>query len=59
VTAKLLYRPKEAAEALGMSRTAIFRLIKTGQLRSIKYDGYRLIPFEALREFAHSLEEVA
>ena len=56
---KLLYRPKEAAEALGMSRTAIFRLIKTGQLRSIKFDGYRLIPYEALQEFARSLEEVA
>jgi excisionase family DNA binding protein len=59
VKTKLLYRPKEAAEALGMSRTAIFRLIKTGQLRSIKFDGYRLIPYEALREFARSLEEVA
>jgi excisionase family DNA binding protein len=56
VKTKFLYRPKEAAEALGMSRTAVFRLIKTGQLRSIKYDGYRLIPADALKEFVLSLE---
>lgn len=53
---KLLYRPKEAAIALGMSRTAIFRLIKSGELRSIKHDGYRLIPAAALVEFARALE---
>jgi excisionase family DNA binding protein len=53
---KLLYRPKEAAIALGMSRTAVFRLIKTGELRSIKYEGYRLVPYEALRDFVRGLE---
>jgi excisionase family DNA binding protein len=53
---KLLYRPKEAAIALGISRTAVFRLIKTGELRSIKYQGYRLVPYEALRDFARRLE---
>jgi len=38
---RLLYRPKEAATVLGLSRTAVFRLIKTGELRSIKHEGYR------------------
>jgi len=38
-----------------MSRTAIFRLIKTGELQSIKHDGYRLIPANALLEFAGPL----
>ncbi|GAA3309919.1 helix-turn-helix domain-containing protein [Nonomuraea dietziae] len=52
----LFYRPKDAAVMLGMSRTAVFRLIKSGELRSIKHDGYRLIPAAALVEFAHSLE---
>ncbi|WP_431897219.1 helix-turn-helix domain-containing protein [Nonomuraea sp. bgisy101] len=52
----LFYRPKDAAVMLGMSRTAVFRLIKSGDLRSIKHDGYRLIPAAALAEFAHSLE---
>ncbi|MDF5753028.1 helix-turn-helix domain-containing protein [Spongiactinospora sp. TRM90649] len=56
---KLFYRPKEAALALGMSRTAVFRLIKSGELRSIKYEGYRLVPAAALEAFARALEGVA
>jgi excisionase family DNA binding protein len=53
---RLFYRPKDAAAVLGMSRTAVFRLIKTGELRSIKHEGYRLIPGSALLEFAQRLE---
>lgn len=53
---RLFYRPKDAATALGMSRTAVFRLIKSGELRSIKRDGYRLIPTAALLDFARALE---
>jgi hypothetical protein len=30
---RLFYRPKDAAAVLGMSRTAVIRLIKTGELR--------------------------
>uniref|UniRef100_UPI003F7A227A helix-turn-helix domain-containing protein n=1 Tax=Streptosporangium sp. LJ11 TaxID=3436927 RepID=UPI003F7A227A len=40
----LFYRPKDAAVMLGMSRTAVFRLIKSGELKSIKDEGYRLVP---------------
>jgi excisionase family DNA binding protein len=53
---RLFYRPKEAAAVLAMSRTAVFRLIKTGELRSVKHEGYRLIPASALLEFARKLE---
>jgi excisionase family DNA binding protein len=56
---RLFYRPKDAAVVLGMSRTAVFRLIKTGELRSIKHEGYRLIPAAALVEFARALEATA
>ncbi|RSM93972.1 hypothetical protein DMB42_51950 [Nonomuraea sp. WAC 01424] len=52
----LFYRPKDAAALLGMSRTAVFRLIKSGELQSIKDDGYRLVPRWALIEFARALE---
>jgi len=54
---RLFYRPKDAAAVLGMSRTAVFRLIKDGELRSIKHEGYRLIPAAALLEYARKLEE--
>ena len=53
---RLFYRPNDAAVVLSMSRTAVFRLIKTGELRSIKRDGYRLIPASSLLAFARSLE---
>ena len=56
---RLFYRPKEAAAVLSMSRTAVFRLIKTGELRSVKHEGYRLIPASALLEFARRLEATA
>ncbi|MER5644755.1 helix-turn-helix domain-containing protein [Streptosporangium sp. NPDC002524] len=55
----LFYRPKDAAVMLGMSRTAVFRLIKSGELKSIKDEGYRLVPRWALHEFAHALEAKA
>ncbi|WP_433248620.1 helix-turn-helix domain-containing protein [Streptosporangium sp. CA-135522] len=55
----LFYRPKDAATLLGMSRTAVFRLIKTGELKSIKDEGYRLVPRWALHEFARALETKA
>ncbi|WP_433370481.1 helix-turn-helix domain-containing protein [Streptosporangium sp. CA-115845] len=55
----LFYRPKDAAVMLGMSRTAVFRLIKTGELKSIKDEGYRLVPRWALHEFARALEAKA
>ncbi|MFG1947389.1 helix-turn-helix domain-containing protein [Nonomuraea sp. NPDC048826] len=55
----LFYRPKDAAAVLGMSRTAVFRLIKSGELRSIKHNGYRLIPAAALVDYAHALEAQA
>ncbi|WP_283139822.1 helix-turn-helix domain-containing protein [Rhizohabitans arisaemae] len=56
---QLFYRPKDAALMLGVSRTAVFRLIKTGELKSVKEDGYRLVPGWALREFARALETKA
>ncbi|WP_326829028.1 helix-turn-helix domain-containing protein [Streptosporangium sp. NBC_01810] len=55
----LFYRPKDAAVMLGMSRTAVFRLIKSGELKSIKDEGYRLVPRWALHEFARALETKA
>ncbi|MET8049751.1 helix-turn-helix domain-containing protein [Streptosporangium sp. NPDC005286] len=55
----LFYRPKDAAVVLGISRTRVFRLIKTGELKSIKDEGYRLVPRWALHEFARALEAKA
>jgi excisionase family DNA binding protein len=56
---QLMYRPAEAAQLLGMGRTAIFALIKSGRLRSIKLGGARFITAGALRAFVRELEEEA
>ena len=48
---KLLYRPNEAAKLLGIGRTRLFDLIRTGELRSMKRDGYRFITADALRDY--------
>jgi excisionase family DNA binding protein len=56
---KLMYRPVEAAQALGMGRTAVFALIKSGRLRSIKLGGARFVTAEALQAFVRELEDEA
>jgi excisionase family DNA binding protein len=53
---QLMYRPAEAAHVLGMGRTAVFGLIKSGRLRSIKLGGARFITADALRAFVRELE---
>lgn len=54
---RLLLRPEQAAEALSIGRTAVFELIRSGRLRSIKIGGRRRIPASALAEFVRQLEE--
>jgi excisionase family DNA binding protein len=53
---QLMYRPAEAAQVLGICRTRVFALIKSGRLRSVKLGGARYITAEALRAFVRELE---
>jgi excisionase family DNA binding protein len=55
----LLYRVEEAAEALRLSRTAIYELIRSGRLRTVKAGSGRLVPVAALAEYVASLERAA
>ena len=52
----LLYRVTEAAEALRLSRSVIFDLIRTGRLRSVKEGRVRLVPKRAIHEYIELLE---
>jgi excisionase family DNA binding protein len=47
----VVYRVEEAAEALRLSRSAIYELIRSGRLRTIKQGKRRLIPLSALHEY--------
>jgi excisionase family DNA binding protein len=53
---QLLYRPKEAARVLGRSKTALYTLINSNRIRSIKDGKFRFITAEALQEYVRSLE---
>ena len=55
----VLYRVDEAADALRLSRSALYELIRSGQLRTVKAGRRRLIPVAALAEYVASLEKVA
>ncbi|WP_432509335.1 excisionase family DNA-binding protein [Kineococcus auxinigenes] len=56
---RLLYRVQDAAEVLSLSRSVVFELLRSGRLRSVQEGRTRLIPYEALREYVASLEDVA
>lgn len=46
----VLYTVTEAAEALRISRTAVYELIRSEQLRTVKVGRRRLVPVDALPE---------
>jgi excisionase family DNA binding protein len=50
VVTPVVYRVEEAAEALRVSRSVIYELIRSGQLRTVKVGRRRLVPVTALDE---------
>jgi excisionase family DNA binding protein len=52
---QLLLRPEEAAEVLAIGRTAVFGLIRAGELRSVKIGKLRRIPADALDDYVARL----
>ena len=45
------YKVEEVAELLGLSRNTVFRLLKRGELQSIKVGGSRRITVEQLDRY--------
>jgi excisionase family DNA binding protein len=48
---KVLYRAEEAAEIMSLSRTAVFGLIRSGDLDAIKVGGRRRIPRSSIEDY--------
>lgn len=46
---KLALRPAEAAAALGVSRSTIYKWLAEGRLANVRLGGVRLIPVESVR----------
>lgn len=48
---RILYRPVEAAEAIGVSRSRIYELVNSGEIPSIKVGNVTRIPVDKLHEW--------
>lgn len=55
----VLYRVEEAAEALRLSRSSVYELIRCGALRTVKVGRRRLVPVAALTEYVDAIGDVA
>lgn len=49
-------RPRDAAAALGVSRSSLYQLIQSRRLRIVKLGASTLVPLQAIRELAAELE---
>jgi excisionase family DNA binding protein len=52
---KLLLTPEDAAEALNVSRSMIYDLIRLRAIKSVKIGKSRRIPADAMREYVTGL----
>ena len=55
----MLYEVGETAEALRLSRSLLYELIRSGRLRTVKEGRRRLVPVAALDEYVASLERAS
>jgi excisionase family DNA binding protein len=56
---KLLFRPEEAARALGLSRARVYQLLATGELGSVKIGASRRVPTADLQGFVQALRSAS
>lgn len=54
-TPRLMLTPEQAADALGIGRTTIFALIKSGELRSLRIGRLRRIPADEIDAYTARL----
>lgn len=55
----LLCTVEETAELLAIGRTSAFRLVREGQIRSVKIGSRRLVPRAAVEAFVEQLLEAS
>lgn len=53
---RFLLTVDEAASALGIGRSHLYRFVQTGELRTLKIGRARRVTVEALREFIENLQ---
>jgi excisionase family DNA binding protein len=53
---QLLFRPAEVARRLGIGRTKVYELMRSGELPSVKVGGARRVSATALADFVAELD---
>ena len=48
---RILYRPVEAAEALGVSRARMYELLASGEIPSVKVGNVKRVPVASLNDW--------
>ena len=48
---RILYRPVEAAEAIGISRARLYELMNSGEIPFVKVGNVKRVPVAKLREW--------
>jgi excisionase family DNA binding protein len=56
MTDRLLLRPEEVAELIGVGRTKVYELMGSGLIRSVKIGNSRRVPRIAVDEFVAMLQ---
>lgn len=52
---KLMLRPEEVAEALGVGRSTVYELLRVRAISSVKIGRCLRVPVQAVREYAERL----
>lgn len=55
VPARVMFTAEEAAEQLGIGRTVMFRLIRNGDIASVRIGRLRRVPASAIQDYAARL----
>lgn len=54
---RILVSVEDAAVMVALCRATVFRLIGSGEIRTVKYGRRTLVPVQSLREWAASLQD--
>jgi excisionase family DNA binding protein len=57
VPPRVLLTLEEAAQALGISRSKLYELLRAGAIECVRIDRLRRIPLQALHQFVERLRE--
>jgi excisionase family DNA binding protein len=55
VRSRVLLTAEEAAERLGIGRTVMFKLIRTGEIESVQIGRLRRVPASEIQKYANRL----